>query len=92
MEDAVEECGVVLWDVVFEDDGSAGGADAGGHLVVFDGDGQAVEWAEVVAVHDGVFSGFGLFDGDVVGYEEESVELVVDVFDALDEEFGQLDG
>ena len=35
---------------------------------------------------------FCLFDGDVVGYEEESVELVVDVFDALDEEFGQLDG
>ena len=51
-----------------------------------------MERTEVVAAHDGVFGGFGLFDRDVVGDEEESVKLMVDVIDALEEEFGELDG
>ena len=42
-----------------------------------------MERAEVVAAHDGVFGGFGLFDGDIVGDEEEGVELMVDVIDAF---------
>ena len=78
--------------MVFEDDRPAGGTDAGSHLVVFDGDWEAVEGAEVVAAHDGVFGGFGLFDGDVVGDEEEGVKLMVNVIDAFQEEFGELDG
>ena len=90
-EDAVEECGVVEWDVVFEDYGPAGGADATGHLVVFDGDGKAVERSEIIAVHDCLFGGFCLVQSDVVGDEEEGVQLRVDALDAVEEESGQFD-
>ncbi len=83
---------MVLRDVVFEDDGSAGGADAAGHLVIFDGDWETVEWAEIVASHDGFFGGFCLLQCDVVGDEEVGVEVMVEVVDALEEEFDKFDG
>ena len=60
LEYAFEECGVVLGDVVFEDDGAAGGADAAGHLVVFYRDRESVERSEVVASQDRLLCGFGL--------------------------------
>jgi hypothetical protein len=90
--DAFDDGGVFFRDAVFEEEGAGGGGDAPGHLGVFDGDGQAVESAQLVAAHDGILGGLCVGEGLVVGDEEEGVKLGIDSFDPVEEELGELYG
>ena len=87
-----DDGGVLVGYAVFEQEGAGGSGDALGHLGVFDGDGEAVERAEVVASHYGVLGSFGGGEGLVVGDEEVGVELGIQAVDTFEEEFGEFYG
>ena len=83
---------VGVGNVVLEDEGAVGGADALGGVQVLDGDGNAVKGGQVVAPHDRRLGVLRPADSHVADDGEVGVELRVEAVDATQVELDKLHG
>ena len=83
---------VGVGDVVFEDEGAVGGADALGGVQVLDGYGNAVQRGQTVAPHHGRLGVLRPAQSHVADDGEVGVELRVEAVDAAQVELDKLDG
>ena len=81
--DAAGDGAVVAGDLVGVEDRAVGVAQTGAGFKVFDGDGQTVQEAEVVAAHDGGFGGASDVEGAVAVDGQIGVDGGVDALDAV---------